>query len=123
MCPRSNNFRDFEPHFNAPRPFYYNEQSRTRNFWSEPSDSPQFVHPSYVNRSIYRFTTKNNPANLLRQGISYNSPAPAQTRYGSQQANQFNRAKAPQNRNMRGMNYPFNQQKKSNKAILSYKSK
>ena len=55
--------------------------------------------------------TKNTPANLLRQGIVYDNPAPAQNRYGSQQANQFNRASTAQNRNMRGMNYPFNQQK------------
>ena len=53
---------------------------------------------------------KNTPANL-RQGIVYDSPAPAQNRYGSQQANQFNPVSIPQNRNMRGMNYPFNQQK------------
>ena len=77
--------------------------------------APPFVHPAYLNRPIYRFPTKNTPANLLRQGIVYDSPVPAQNRYGSQQANQFNRASIPQNRTMRGMNYPLNQQK-TNKA-------
>ena len=110
-APRANNYREFRPQFNAPRQFYYNEQQQTRNYWTEPSDSPPFVHPAYVNRPIYRFPTKNTPANLLQQGIVYDNPAPAQNRYGSQQANQFNCACTPQNRNMRGMNYPFNQQK------------
>ena len=72
--------------------------------------APPFVHPAYFNRPIYRFPTKNTLANL-RQGLVYDSPAPEQNRYGKQQASQFNRASAPQNRNMRGMNYPFNQQK------------
>ena len=111
QAPRANNYREFRPQFNAPRPFYHNEQPQTRNYWTEPSNSPPFVHPAYVNRPIYWFLTKNTPANLLRQGIVYDSPAPAQNRYGSQQANQFNRASILQNRNMRGMNYPFNQQK------------
>ena len=53
--------------------FFYNEQPQTRNCWIEPSDSPKFVHPSYVNRPVYRFPTKNIPANLLRQGIVYDS--------------------------------------------------
>ena len=75
---------EFRPHLNAPRPFYYNEQPQTRNHWSQPSDSPQFVHRSYVNRPIYQFPTKTTPANLLRQGIVYDSPASSQTRYGSQ---------------------------------------
>ena len=83
---------------------------------TEPSDSALFVHPAYVNRPIYRFPTKNTPANFLRQGIVYDSITAAQNRCGSQQANQFNRANATQNRNMRGMNYPFNQQK-NKKAI------
>ena len=50
-----------------PRPFYYNEQPQTRNYWTEPSDSPPFVHPAYANRPVYRFPTKNTPQNLLRQ--------------------------------------------------------
>ena len=111
-APRANNYREFRPQFKAPRPFYYNEQPQTRNYWTQPSDSPPFVHPAYVKRPVYRFPTKNTPAQLLRQGIVYDSPAPAQNRYSSQQANQFNRASIPQNRTMRGMNYPFNQQKK-----------
>ena len=111
MPPRANNYREFRPQFNAPRPFHYNEQPQTRNYWTEPSDSPPFVHPAYVNRPVYRFPTKNTPQNLLRQGIVYDSPAPAQNRYSIQQANQFNHASIPQSRNMRGMNFPFNQQK------------
>ena len=94
---------------NAPRPFYHNEQSQTRNYWTEPSDSPPFVHPAYVNRPVYRFPTKNTRQNLLRQGIVYDSPA--QDRYGMQKAKEFSRAGALQSRNMRGMKYPFNQQK------------
>ena len=38
--PRTNNYREFRPQFNAPRPFYHNEPSQTRNDWTEPSDSP-----------------------------------------------------------------------------------
>ena len=105
----ANNYRELRPQFNAPRPFYHNEQSQTRNYWTEPSDSPPFVHPAYVNRPIYRFPTKNTPQNLLRQGIVYNSPA--QDRYGMQKTKEFSRAGAFQNRNMRGRNFPFNQQK------------
>ena len=112
-APRANNYREFRPQFNAPRPFYSNEQPQTRNYWTEPSDSPPFVHPAYVNRPVYRFPTKNTPQNLLRQGIVYDSPV--HNRYSTQQSNQFNRASNPQNRNMRGMNFPFNQQK-TNKA-------
>ena len=58
------------------------------------------------------------PVNLLRQGIVYDSLMPVQDRCGSQQATQFNCANAPRNRNMKGMNYPFNQQK-TNKATQS----
>ena len=79
---RANNYREFRPQFNAPRPYHYNEQPQTRNYWTEPSDSPPFVHPAYVNRPVYRFPTKNTPQNLLRQGIVYDSPA--QDRYGMQ---------------------------------------
>ena len=52
---RANNYREFRPQFYAPRPFYHNEQPQTRNYWTEPSDSPPFVHPAYVNRPVYRF--------------------------------------------------------------------
>ena len=110
-APRANNYREFRPKFNAPRPFYYNEQPQTRNYWTETSNSPPFVHPAYVIRPVYRFPTKNTPQNLFRQGIVYDSPAPVQNRYSTQQLNQSNRASNPQNRNMRGMNFPFNQQK------------
>ena len=58
---------------------------------------------------------KNTPQNLLRQGIVYDSPALVENRYNTQQLNQSNRASNPQSRNIRGMNYPFNQQK-TNKA-------
>ena len=88
---------------------YHNEQPQTRNYWTEPSNTPPFVHPAYVNRPVYRFPTQNTPQNLLRQGIVYDSPA--QDRYGMQKAKEFSRAGALQSRNMRGMNYPFNQQK------------
>ena len=105
-APRANNYREFRPQFNAPRPYHYNEQPQTRNYWTEPSDSPPFVHTAYVIRPVYRFTTKNTPQNLLRQGIIYDSPK--QDRYGMQKAKEFS---ALQIRNMRGMNFPFNQQK------------
>ena len=39
-APRANNYREFRPQFNAPRPYHYNEQPQTRNYWTEPSDSP-----------------------------------------------------------------------------------
>ena len=71
----ANNYREFRPQFKAPRTFYHNEQSQTRNYWTEPSDSPPFVHPAYVNRPIYRFPTENTPQKLLTQGIAYDSPA------------------------------------------------
>ena len=119
-APRANNYRELRPQFNTPRPFYSNEQPQTRNYWTEPSDSPPFVHPAYVNRSIYRFPTKNTPANLFRQGIFYDSQTAAQDRYGMQKAKEFSRAGALQNRNVRGMNYPFNQQK-NNEGKQLYK--
>ena len=57
-APRSNNYREFRPQFSAARPFFLNEQPQTRNNWTEPSHSPPFVHPAYINRPIYRFPTK-----------------------------------------------------------------
>ena len=96
---------------NAPRPFHYYQQPQTRNYWTEPSDSPPFVHPAYVIRPIYCFPPKNNPANLLRQRIVYNSLTATQDRYGMQKAKEFSRAGALQHKNARGMSYPFNQQK------------
>ena len=64
---------------------------------TEPSDSPPFVHPAYFNRRIYRFSTKNTLANLLRQGMVYDSQTAAQDRYGMQKAKKFSRAGALQN--------------------------
>ena len=90
---------------------YYNEQPQTRNYWTEPSDSPPFVHPAYVNRPIYRSSTKITPAKLFRLGILYDSQSAAQDRYGMQKAKELSRAGALQNRTMRGMIYPFTQQK------------
>ena len=113
---RPNKYREFRPQVNDPRPSYYNEQPQTRNYWSEPPDSPPFDHQSYVNRPIYRLRTKKPPENLLRQGLLFDSPILAQDRYGIQKAKEF--SYALQHKKTRGMNYPFNQ-KKTNKDIQS----
>ena len=111
VCPLANNYREFRPQFNAPRQFYHNEQPQTRNNSTEPSNSPPFVHPAYVNRPVDWFPTKITPANLLRQGIVFDSQIAAQDRYCMQKAKELSRAGALQKRTMRGMIYPFNQQK------------